>query len=220
MSYFDKIAPALTHRAVVDCTEFTREWLGWRSGIEQQVSAQEKLLDAALERAKQEDEEALEKDLATAIQQAGETPLDFAAFLPAPSYPEARAAGEQLQVLRKAAYTGPRWTLQWAELSTDQASRAIKNGEILARRHPEWDARKIGLVAYMAAHHEVQAGEPAPGELYETLATKSEFAPLWRYLCARFLEEFPEMNLTQAADLKNVFCGRALASAVGATPQS
>jgi hypothetical protein len=78
----------------------------------------------------------------------------------------------------------------------------------------------VASVAFMAAHHHAQAGEPLAGEIYDTLASRSEFAHVWGYLVARFREEFPELYATDAATLKNVSCGRALALAVAGTPQN
>jgi hypothetical protein len=221
MSYFDQISPATSHRVVVDLTEFSRPYQQWRAGVDAQVADRESQVDKLLASLQEQIGEDAYNDLVmSAAKEAiaeGKTYLDFTAYLPS-EFTELREVGGRLSDARSQEYTGQRWTLQWGQIDTVAGAKALKNLEHVQRRHPDWGMDQVSGVALMAAHHQAQAGEPLPGELYDTLASKSEFAHVWTYLSARLREEYPEIFASDAATLKNVFCGRARALAAAGTP--
>lgn len=225
MSYFDKISPAPTHQVLVDLTEFSQEWQVWEAGRQGRAKEAEKRLDAALEPVHaalgpESFEEVMVAAARLAFSAGVETQPGFAFFLPNEElYAHVRNLAEELVAIQKETFSGLAWTLQWASIDTAAGARALKNVEHVQRAHPDWGMDRIAAVAFMAAHHQAQAGEPLPGEIYDTLASRSEYAHVWSYLAARFKEEFPEHYALDAATLKNVFCGRALALAAAGTPQ-
>lgn len=225
MSYFDKISPAPTQRVLVDLTEFSQEWQAWEAGRRERMLEVEKRLDAALKPIQEElGDEAFTEAMLQAGRDAyasGQDPMKaFALYLPdEPLYAEVRSLAQEQVGIQSEKYSGSAWTLQWASIDTAAGARALKNVEHVQRSHPDWGMDRVAAVAFMAAHHQAQAGEPLPGEIYDTLASRSEFAHVWGYLFARFREEFPELYANSSGDLKNVFCGRALALAAADTPQ-
>jgi hypothetical protein len=225
MSYFDKISPAPAQRILVDLTEFSQEWQAWEAGRRERLLEVEKRLDAALEPVHtalgSEGFDAVMVAAGRSALSAGDDPqIGFALHLPEEDlFSGLRALGAELAGIQAESYSGPAWTLQWASIDTAAGARALKNVEHIQRAHPDWQMDRVAAVAFMAAHHQAQAGEPLAGEIYDTLASRSEFAHVWSYLVARFREEFPELYASDAATLKNVFCGRALALAVAGTPQ-
>jgi hypothetical protein len=225
MSYFDKISPAPTHQVLVDLTEFSQEWQAWEADRQKRYQDAEKRLDAALEPVHaalgaEGFDEAMVAAGRVALAAGDDPQIGFALHLPDEEiYSGIRALGAELVAIQAEAYSGPTWTLQWAAIDTAAGARALKTVEHVQRAHLDWQMDRVAAVAFMAAHHQAQAGEPLSGELYDTLASRSEFTHVWSYLVARFKEEFPELYATDAATLKNVFCGRALASAAAGTPQ-
>ena len=225
MSYFDQISPAPAQRVLVDLTEFSQEWQAWEAGRRERLLEVEKRLDAALDPVHAalgpEGWDKVMLAAGRAALSAGDDPqLGFALHLPKEEmYAFVRALGRELSTIQSEKYPGSAWTLQWASIDTAAGARALKNVEHVQRAHPDWAMDRVAAVAFMAAHHQAQAGEPLPGDIYDTLASRSEFAHVWSYLAARFREEFPELYASDAATLKNVFCGRALALAAAGTPQ-
>lgn len=223
--YFDKISPAPAQRVLVDLTEFSQEWQVWEAGRRERLLEVEKRLDAALKPIQEElGDEAFTEVMLQAGRDAhasGQDPMKvFALYLPnEPLYALIRSLSQEQIDIQSEKYLGSAWTLQWASIDTAAGARALKNVEHVQRAHPDWAMDRVAAVAFMAAHHQAQAGEPLPGEIYDTLASRSEFAHVWSYLAARFREEFPELYASDAATLKNVFCGRALALAAAGTPQ-
>ncbi len=225
MSYFDKISPAPMQRILVDLTEFSQEWQAWEAGRRERYQDAEKRLDAALEPVHaalgaEGFDEVMVAAGRSALSAGDDPQLGFALHLPEDElYASVRSFAQELSVIQKEAYSGPAWTLQWASIDTAAGARALKNVEHVQKAHPDWQMDRVAAVAFMAAHHQAQAGEPLSGEIYDTLASRSEYAHVWSYLVARFREEFPELYASDAATLKNVFCGRALALVVVGTPQ-
>lgn len=226
MSYFDQISPAAPHRVVVDLTEFSLGWQHWESGRQSRLKEAEKRLDEALQPLHEAlGAEGFEDVMLQAGRRAAAEGADpqasFTLYLPEDElYAAVRSLGGAVASILQESYRGPTWTIQWASVDTAAGARALKNVEHVQRTHPDWPMDRVAAVAFMAAHHQAQAGEPLPGEIYDTLAARAEFAHVWSYLAARFREEFPELYASDAATLKNVFCGRALALAVAGTPQS